>query len=185
MKKRIYLIICLCLITLFSFGCQPAHNNNISHVLEYDGKCSIYMTVDEYGYYHPQIVGWVALKTIPDKLTLVCSDEKVELDIKSVNPSTNGLYVMNFKQEHIFHDLEKGDNPIHLLIQIGGREFEIKNFDLYVCDDDYEAANICLITDIFDDWEALGDINSDPNDKTGSTIMIYAMDKTKYWTPFY
>ena len=96
------------------------------------------MTIDEYGLYHPQIVGWVALKTIPDKVTLVCSNEKVELDIKAVNPSTNGLYVMNFKQEHIFDDLEKGDNPIHLLIQIGNKEFEIKNFDLFVCDDDYE-----------------------------------------------
>ena len=174
----------IALLCLFSAGCST-HSSDERLITEYEGKCSIYMTVDEYGFYHPQIVGWVALKTIPDKVTLVCSDEKVELDIKSVNPSTNGLYVMNFKQEHIFHDLEKGDNPIHLLIQIGGREFEIKNFDLYVCDDDYEASNICLISDIFGDWDDFDGTESDPNDKTWSTITIYAMDKTKYWTPFY
>ena len=168
MKKINFLAIFIAVLCLFSAGCST-HNPDGKVVSEYDGKCSIYMTIDEYGLYHPQIVGWVTLKTIPDKVTLVCSNEKVELDIKAVNPSTNGLYVMNFKQEHIFDDLEKGDNPIHLLIQIGNKEFEIKNFDLFVCDDDYEECVSAVIVDL----------------DTFETIQIYGMEKPWWWTPFY
>lgn len=172
MKKRIYLIICLCLLTLFSFGCQSAHNNNTTHVIEYEGECSIYMTEHESGFvYIPKIVGWVALSTIPDSLTLVCSDEEVELDIKSVTVSSAGLYILSFKQEHVFNDLEKGENPINLLVQIGSKVFEIKNFDVFNCNDDYVKVVTAFVDFDDEDWSA--------------SIPIIGMEAIWWWTPFY
>ena len=181
MKKLKFLTLFLVLLCLFSTGCAK-ENPDGKLITEYEGKCSIYMTIDEYGFYHPQVVGWVALKTIPNKITLVCSEESFELNIKAVNPSTNGLYVLNFKQEHVFEDLEKGDNPIHLLIQIGDKQIEIKDFDLFICDDDYVGGTFAYMYDIFDEYDKdLG--TGDSSEASSSGVTVIGMEKTWWWSP--
>ena len=73
-----------------------------------------------------------------------------------------------------FNDLEKGENPINLLVQIGNKVFEIKNFDVFDCDDNYESVTSgYIIADVGDDmsnWE---------------TIIVTGMEATWWWTPFY
>lgn len=122
---------------LFSTGCaEEKKKTSQAHVEEFTGKCSIYMVKDD-GFYYPTIYGDVALSNLPKHIYCDVAGEEFELTVKSVNISSNGLYILSFKQEHAFNKLTAGEYGLDLIIDFGSTEIKIENYATFKVDSDY------------------------------------------------
>ena len=138
MKKIIFILLGLFVLISFTSGCAVEENKNTSavHVEEFDGKCAMYITKED-GLYFPLIYGNIALTNIPNSITVDVASEQFELDIKSLNVSSNGLYILTFKQTHAFNFLAKGEHVVDLIIDFGNAIVKLENFATFIADDDY------------------------------------------------
>lgn len=160
--KKIYSLVVAVIIalTLTLFGCaKPADNG---YKTEHGGNVAI--TVEEKeSFYYAQINGEIALSELPNSLTLLCNDESISLDVVAVNVSNNGLYVINFRQTHIFKLLEEKEYTIGLTYKVSGKTVTLENFGTFNCNDAY-----------FEIYAS----------KFNGEI-IHAMDREKNWTGYY
>lgn len=140
MKKRLLAILLIFVVSFAFIGCSKVENNDSGVVNAYDGVCQIYMTKKN-SFYIPVVVGWIALNSIPNKIEVDCANQTFELDIKSVNVSSTGLYLLHFKQTEIFGNLTAGTHSVNLFITFGDTVIRIQNFDEFDCDDNYFIVN--------------------------------------------
>ncbi len=139
MKKRFLIILGLIILMLFSSGCtqvEKKKNNLQTYAEEFTGKCVMYIAKDD-GYYYPTIYGDVTLSILPNHLYVDVAGQTFELHVKSTNISSNGLYVLSFKQTHIFGELTKGTYEIDLIIDFGNSRIRIEEYGVFNVDDDY------------------------------------------------
>ena len=147
MKKRFLIILGLIILVLFSTGCaEKKKNTSQNYVEEFTGKCVMYIAKDD-GFYYPTIYGDVALSNLPKHIYVDVAGEKFELYVKSVNVSSNGLYILSFKQTHIFNELTAGKHELDLIIDFGNSEIKIENYATFNVDEDYFVLNFASLGD--------------------------------------
>lgn len=178
MKKYKILAMFLTLILAFSFGCQKSETAPKKEVLtDYDGTCKMTI-VERDSFYYPTLSGTIILSVIPDGLSAEIAGEEFDLEIRSINAS-NGMYVLGFREEHVFGKLEKKTYSIAINVHWNGKVLQAKNFGTFECDDDYFALHAVSFNP---EW---GTDASNEDEWMQDSETIVAMDKESNWTPAY
>ncbi len=141
MKKRILIILGLVFLMLFSTGCAVDNQSKKKepqqiHTEEFTGKCLMY--IDEIdGYYYPTIYGDISLSRLPQNIYAQVAGTKFKLEVKSTNISSNGLYILSFKQTHLFGELSSGTYSINLIVDYGRSTIVVENCGIFNVDTNY------------------------------------------------
>ncbi len=146
MKKLKISLILLSIIFLFS-GCTAQMEE--PPIKEYDGAVSVISDKVVDAYYVPTFVGNVALSYLPDSIKLSVAGEEFDAEIKSVSLSF-GFYVIGFKIEHMFSDVDVRTYTIDVIVINGKDRVKLENYGTFKC----THSNNVYAPD--KEWEILG-----------------------------
>ena len=126
-------------------------------------------------YYCAAFEGEIHFAYYPEKITVRVNQNEQEITPSSVKTG-NGYYTFKFERQELIYTIKKGEYEVRVFGYKNGEKKAKPEKTTLVADDDY-FGGVFISASYWDDWE------EGAGDDAGE--IFYAMDKERYWTPWY